>query len=435
MSLPPAIIATLEIVAPFVAGALAGGMLRAGLRRRGLPLIAVAVIVLALLVLAGAIAPFGVWDRVLVIGLAVAGFLRGTRPPVPHGLLRRDVPVVLVLIATFGLLEIAARLLLPAPPVPPEPYPRLVIDVDKRASFSYDPQACRMLFPAEHPELVTELAPPTTEKRARVLHLGDSIVYAWDVPPGKTVPALLGQWDEGRSHTSLAIPGASADFHLLMVRRWWDAVHPDLVVIHLFLGNDIQEVGRGYACCEDRSLLVERDGALVARCEHPRAVSDTAVAMRHAMTTSPPPYPLRAAAGASQAARHLAVAFRRLSLLLGSPPYSNAQGWAETERALGVLRDEVAAHGARAVVVLPVQRAELGPVDGRELLVPAEREDALAMCGRLGLEALDALPAMKAAAAEHGVDALFLHLFPGDSHLSEEGHRVMARWLLEALPR
>lgn len=90
------------------------------------------------------------------------------------------------------------------------------------------------------------VAPVRSSGTARVLVVGDSFAFGWGVEDAESFPRRLeARWrSEGRAVEVLnaAVPGYSADHHLVYLREQGFALEPDLVLVAL-CQNDVDDLG------------------------------------------------------------------------------------------------------------------------------------------------------------------------------------------------
>ena len=103
----------------------------------------------------------------------------------------------------------------------------------------------------------------------RVMHLGDSMVAAGDVGPGQGFADVLSQ-STGDDHVNMGVSNSSTDLHLTVFRRWLRRLRGDAAVLHLFTGNDLEEMDRPYSFCDAGPLLGSRAEGMPLRCPQPR---------------------------------------------------------------------------------------------------------------------------------------------------------------------
>lgn len=264
-----------------------------------------------------------------------------------------------------------------------------------------------------------------TDVDSRVLHVGDSLVAGVSEPRDRTFPAMLDQLEPRVQHVNGGIAGMAPDSYLVVLNSWAEREPFDLVVMYLFAGNDTRGIGAPHPCSNWESVLAYDHGR--ARLRYPNGpVSNNSTDLSWLVRNSPMPYLLRvlitqgsvAAAfiGAVQPLEKLAyridcqVQDRRLEMILKS------------------VRDDFAKRGIPFVVVLLPSgeiytRASEGPT---KHLSGVLAESAT----RLDIPWLDATDMLRAA-YNRGEDPVH----SDRTHLNEVGHRLIARWLHESLPR
>jgi hypothetical protein len=262
-----------------------------------------------------------------------------------------------------------------------------------------------------------------TAGRRRVLHLGDSMVDAGDAPDGLTFVDLLSH-DTGEDHVNMGVSNTGTDFHLQMFREWVRRANADAVVLHLFTGNDPEDIDRPYLYCAGAPLLGDAARGLPFRCPTPR----WRVTRLSLLAAGPPPYALRIlstrSALALQAMWRFELLLRSLRNLQDGP--SPTPRWAR----MGEILRALAAESARArvpvvVSVLPFYRAVLEP--GAEPGVyQAKQARAVALARAAGLRTLDPLDDLRAAMQARPGARWFL---PPSPHFDVDGHRWYASWL------
>lgn len=105
--------------------------------------------------------------------------------------------------------------------------------------------------------------------------------------------------------------------------------------------------------------------------------------------------------------------------------HAAAEPWALLEASLRAMQDEASSRGARFLVVL----APISPQHEAEVFDPEPRPPrARALLARLGLPTVDGSAFLVDQLAA-GTPPETLHPWPGDFHLSDEGHRRYADWL------
>lgn len=366
--------------------------------------------------------PFGAWDQLLAWVLLLAAAVPGTAWTWGTRLRGLGSGAILVS-ATFLLAEVLARWFLPSPPS--FPFPRNAVLVSAVPARDDDGAACRVLFGSGESirDLLPVQGPRGPGERARVLHVGDSMIAPFGVLPDQALPARLDDLDSAADHMAIAVPGTGPAFHLKATRRWMGLLKPDLLVVHLCLNNDLDDVSKAYSCCNGPLFEFGPEGP-VDRC--PREVTSTVPVGPGGL----PPFPLRVLVPVSSLARHL------MALFAGAPgaglgPVGNAEQ--RLVALLAALRDEAESGGVRLAVVLSPPRLELDVSLGRAGSARSLREEVLATGQRLGIRILDAFPPFRQAIDRNGLNRYFRNDVPGDIHLTPEGHDFQAGWLAPLL--
>lgn len=433
----PVALALATLLGPILVGFLAGAAGVRIARARGASTLArrLWVAPFAVAALAGAaVLPFGLWDRLLTALLVIAGLYRGTRPPLARALLRRDLPMLASVLATLGLLELGARTLLPPTPAYPGATQATLTFLEGRV-FSGDEESCALVRPAASEPILAKRLAASDGTRPVVLHVGDSMLMT-GVPWEANAPSVLAATDREVAHVSLSAHGTGPEFHWLILRLHAERIRPALVVLHICMSNDVEELGRPYPCCAGRGLVTFESGAPVPRC---LATPEDSLgeALRRFVEASPPPYALRVATDASAFARHLAgVLYSVLEDDRDMAPTLDDQ-WSRFEAVIRGLHAELAARGVPLVMVLTPNRPALSGDTNAIARATVVRERDRALCQSLGVPFLDSHETFTRAAAAGGVAPLFVGSLAGDVHMSVAGHRLYADWLqreLHALP-
>lgn len=295
-----------------------------------------------------------------------------------------------------------------------------------------------------------ELAPAPEPGRARVLVLGDSFVEGAEVAESEALPAAL----EAR----LAMAGRPVEALNAGVRGWGTAqeylylirqglaLRPDVVVLVLYVGNDLVDnspelSGSARDGVPSRPFYTLDRGGLM---------------LIPAATPAGPPFaPLLELARQRSALVNLAES--GVAAKLGSadgeevlrsvhrlvfaapPPGAWERSWAVTEALITAARDAAEQQGARFVLAVAPHKAQLDPAEWERLirgaplpagvgwdpLLPQARLAAFAAAR--GIRAVDLLPALR---SDDSAGPLF---FARNSHWTAAGHRAVAEALAEAV--
>lgn len=431
-TLLPWLLAASTVVLPLLSGLLVGRRINAlpwSPKRRALALLA-----LSLLALSSPFFPsprtwLSAYDHALMAGLFSLGLLLSERPGRPR-LIGREalLPTLVVLVLGGSLVEWRSRQVPGAPQDPGDPS-RMRI-VFRREGRDH---RCRAIFPEAYGrDLLQERwrnLQPTTARR-RVLHVGDSMVNSFQ---REVFTSLLDRMRPGEVHMNLGVGGTAPDAYVLMLRRWLDQTRLDEVVVHVFLGNDLNEYPE-YQCCEGAPLVAFTPaGEMTWRCDAPRWADDGRVRWR----LGPAPYALRVLGHRSVAAARVVERMERAMRSIVSPRvHSGSFGWGSTpDRVrtgllLRAIRDEVASRHVPLTLSLLPARWTLESDDPSDP-VRRLRAEALAAARSLGVRTVDPWDVFQQA-ARSPTPALWYS--PGnhrDPHLGDDGHRLYARWLSE----
>jgi len=381
----------------------------------------------------------GFWD---LLGLAL-GFAAGVAlvMALPEGRVRRGVTGVLGgTLVGVALVEIIARIALPAPQSVPSPREaRWSVPVTNRDA------ACNFMYPP--PNYIEQRLSEGEPERPTVLHIGDSLVAGVGVRREETFVADLSTGQPGVRHVNLGAAGAGPEAYLVTLSRWAAVDPPRLAVVYVFTGNDLEDLGAPSLCCEGKALLRSVGGRLEPRCPSARW---SIPPMRHAVT-SPPPFALRALAGSFRVADALlrltvglqqSIARRGWGSPIGRIPPARGREWEQLAPVLRALRATADARRTRLLVVALPARATLERSLGRtpegrdywdDLPRGREAQQRIVDLARAaGIDTLDAWEPVRAAFEREGA-ALFAREYPGDVHFSAVGHRVLTAWLRPAL--
>ncbi|TMB48042.1 MAG: hypothetical protein E6J56_25745, partial [Deltaproteobacteria bacterium] len=329
------------VVVPLGLGALLGIAVRRlrGRRLKG-ALTAIACVVLP------AAAAFAAGVRYPIVGLsdsAVEAVLFGVGVVWGGHRALADRTNVLVLASAFAVsllaLEFLARLFLPPPPAFPtgggihllladalrtdvtsRPWDTLCKDIVCAITYG-DEYRGIYDFAGTQPDIVIPRTfSPRTGATRRVLHLGDSITFGFGLPRNQTFTAELDRLEPGAEHINAAIPGTAPDAYLAVLQRWLASGQVDVVVMHVYEGNDLDGLDSRYPCCGWQPLLAYENGTAALRCAHGTVPDFSRAGWAWLRDHNPPPYLLRALIGTSAAAAHIAAAMARESYLLVDQP-------------------------------------------------------------------------------------------------------------------
>jgi lysophospholipase L1-like esterase len=271
-----------------------------------------------------------------------------------------------------------------------------------------------------------DIGPKAPDER-RVLVLGDSYVFAIQVPLAETfcerLERRLNSADPGHRWRVIngGVQGYGSVDEALFYRFVGASLAPDVVLIHTFVGNvgaadrgDWLESGR------PQTSSVEAGVTRLRRLQRESAVLQVARVrwdqLKSRLTTP--------------------TTERPLMPFLADPPPSILEGLQISRRAFGSIASEASERGARTAVVLMPGRFQLIERDFRYMAETVSalggrlERDAAARRARealapLGLPTLDLMPVLE---AQPSPDTLF---FKNNVHLTTRGHEVVADALFE----
>jgi hypothetical protein len=382
----------------------------------------------------------GLWDSAVEAALFGVGVLWAGHRALADGI---SVGVLATATAVSLLaLEVLARLFLPPPPGFPtgagihllladalrtgatnQPWDTMSKDIVCAITYEdeyrtiYDADAARF-------DIVT---PRNFSPRAgvtrRVLHLGDSMAFGFGVPRDQTFTAELERLEPGVQHINAGVPGTAPDAYLAELQQWLTTHEIDVVVMHVYEGNDLDGLDSLYPCCRWQPLLTYEDGTAALRCAHGTVPDFARAGWTWLRDHNPPPYLLRVWIGTSAAAAHIAAAMSREPYMLTDQPLETRL--AHLESILRSARDALAARRIRFVLDVVPTRTWLE--DGKEWQHYGPR--ILDVARRLDITALDGSEVLRDAAA-HGEKLFFEN---GDIHYNAAGHLLWGRWLHDQL--
>ncbi len=433
------------VAVPIGLGALVGWVIRRVLRRRlgGF----VAAIACVGVPAAGA---FGLVTHFPVIGLwdaGIEGLLFGLGALwSAHRALAESRNLLLLAgslsVSLLGL-ELGARLTLPPPPAfPTRGGPHLLLAEALRGDLTHQPWdtlskeiVCSIVYGDQYPGVFAPGAvrrddivtpgefTPRQDARRRVLHLGDSMAFGFGLTRDETFTAGLERLEPGVQHINAAIPGTAPDAYFAVLLQWIAAQPIDLVVMHIYEGNDLDGLDSRHPCCDWQSLLAYGAAGAAMRCSTPTAPDLGRAGFTWLRYHNPPPYLVRALVGTSSAAAYLGAAMTLDPYLLVDQPMSTRLK--HLELILGSARDALAARHIPFVVDVLPTRSWLEDQKTWQHYGPA----ILEVARLVDVPALDPSVPLRDAVV-HGQRLFFDN---GDIHFNAAGHRVLATWLHDRL--
>lgn len=288
----------------------------------------------------------------------------------------------------------------------------------------------------------------------RLAALGDSLFVAAVPRPFGVIRQLEARLAELRPQAPVEVYNFA-----IMATNVWDYLaildldvldfSPDVVLVGVYVGNDIQKPNRVQPL-EKRAFVLYQLGVSLARyslvrqtVEQPEFVDITQLPRSDAEywygNELPPLWPRSV---------YLGMAANALRLLVPTPTAHQEEEWQSTFEALRRIHERLESSGVRMMLSINPDQVQVSPALRREIadrfggadlstLDPAyPSERLLGFCHEEGIPCLDLLPAFTAAAeAAGGSEGLFL---PNDNHWSAEGNRIaglaLAEWLDRELP-
>lgn len=297
----------------------------------------------------------------------------------------------------------------------------------------------------------------------RVAVLGNSWTEALQVPLGKTYPAVLEQELNSRvcfkgkqvEVLNFGVAGYSTAQELLALQQEVWKYNPDLILLAFYpardVANNVRELNNA-ANPEQSPYFVPKESALIEDDSFKTlpALQSREIALQRlrynvndhakllqAITALQRTVKLRLATAAVRE-RAVQSGFENLEYSIYGPPEISAmqKGWLVTEELIGMMQDEVEAHGAQLRVIVlatrpqvlpdPAKKAELEKNLGVSDLSYADRR-IQALCARRNIPVTLLSPTLAEYAESHRV---FLNGFNdrnwGTGHWNETGHRLAA---------
>lgn len=344
-------------------------------------------------------------------------------------------------VSLFGL-EVGVRLFLPPPPgFPTRSGPHLLLADALRGDLTTQPWdtlskdiVCSVVYEDQYSAIFDSsttardiITPRNFTARAdaqrRVLHLGDSMAFGFGLPRAQTLTADLERLEPGVQHINAAIPGTAPDAYLAVLERWIATQKIDLVVMHIYEGNDLDGLDSRFPCCDWQSLLAYGAGGATLRCSAATQPDFSRAGWTWLRYHNPPPYLVRALIGTSSAAAYVGAALAREPYLLVDQPTSTRLE--HLELILRSARDLLAARHIPFVVDVLPTRSWLEDQKTWQHYGPA----ILDVAHRVDVRTLDPAALLRDAVVHEQ------HLFfeNGDIHHNADGHILLASWLHQQL--
>ncbi|HET7292745.1 MAG TPA: hypothetical protein VFM88_09980 [Vicinamibacteria bacterium] len=291
----------------------------------------------------------------------------------------------------------------------------------------------------------------------RILGLGDSFAFGVGVEEPMAYLARVEEAlrPERVEVINAGLVGAGPDTEARLLEDVGPRLRPDLVVLGLFVGNDMRDAMLGPEAIEVREgSLAWRPGAQQrwdsvvtgGRLERLARASGAEVAFQdflrahsHAFRLVARGYAALRSRLASGGGKAPLGVFREEAFCLKSYPPEIEQGWRRTREALDRIKSWSERHGARLLLLLIPFRGQVEPQEWQEFLRTHDvREEDLDLekpqdlvkrwADSEGVQALDLLPALRRAREEGGEV-----YYRRDPHWTARGHAVAAEQILAEL--
>jgi hypothetical protein len=206
--------------------------------------------------------------HVTALAMKKADTIRNRRP---RELFTRALLLLISLFVCIALLELAMRLLDPRSPLYPKGYYR----IDEESGLVCANPDYQGYAASEFGRLVIETnaygfrgpsLDPRGEGSPRVMILGDSFVQAVQVDIGQTFGHLISESAGMNAQVmQVGMPGWGQGDQLRWLRTYYDYFRPQIVVVSVFLGNDLTIDNMGEDNLGSSYYNVTRDGYLVSK--------------------------------------------------------------------------------------------------------------------------------------------------------------------------
>jgi hypothetical protein len=264
----------------------------------------------------------------------------------------------------------------------------------------------------------------------RVVVLGDSLVFAVQVALADTfckgLEARLNGWDPRHRWRVInaGVQGYGPVDQWLFYRHVAELFQPDIVVVAAFVGNAV--------------AANDKEAWLDAGTRPPGASADAASLLRRLVRASMVLQLVHLRVDQLRARLAGPGGERPLTSYLADPPSDVLHGLDVTRRALGLIAERAAGHGARTALVLMPARFQTDDADyarlsevvkqsGGTLVRNSATDRFRRALEPLGLPILDMLPVLAAQPDRAGL------FFQRNVHLTPRGHRVVADALFQFL--
>ncbi len=253
-----------------------------------------------------------------------------------------------------------------------------------------------------------------------MLHIGDSMLEGSGVDRSRSLTVWLEKLAPGTSHLNTGLGNSSLDLQAAIARRWLARSSFRMVVLHVFAGNDLLEIGMPRMYCGDRSVLVTDKAGTRERCPEPIRDSSR---FQEILRFSPPPFPLHWLASYSLVVRAVARQFLWASTASAGPNSPRAEALADYRSALEFLLSTTRANQIPVVAVMMPNRRSL-----RRTEFQHDAERLRDILKSEGIAVLETQAMVDEVVRTQGEQAVFLQR-QDDPHLNEHGLELLGRWL------
>jgi hypothetical protein len=400
------------------------------LRRWGVP----AWLVLPVLLLSPLVALLGDWIRLGFWNLGLIGLEFGVSVWI---FLAADAPfqvgtlVAVLVVAGLATVEAATRAFLPEPWTPnTQAWPHLTSETLRQP-------LSRGEIPRLWPAPMDSWPSGAEPQKPFMVHMGDSMIVGRDYPPGERATDQLKQLIPQVDQVNLAMSNTGPDIQFLELFDRLDRAprRPFLVVHHVFVGNDIENLDCDRNFC-DGGWVLEYTPEEAVPCRHLR----WRFSARDLLVAAEPPYVLSVATTFSRAARFASNEFSTLRIrndrcqtapLEGPHPEDYERRWEHFAAIFRTEQRRLAERGITLVVsILPyrpaLESSTPEATEGRKV-----HRRMVEVCRQLGVRTLDIWDALYKAVQRDGSERYFLPNH--DVHFNVDGHQFYARWLVDQL--
>jgi lysophospholipase L1-like esterase len=270
----------------------------------------------------------------------------------------------------------------------------------------------------------------------RVVVLGDSFTFGLGVANDETfVSRLNANGDDRRQYLNLGVPGYSTDQELLLLRKAGNALKPNIVLLVVYLANDLFDNNRPFPLQADHAkpyFRLDTNGRLVPMNTPVPLATKSAAARSTGLANVvlgdelPPPPLLTRTLGQLSIARRLGI-FQQPGRVDERVIQSRLENYIALFLTLAdALEDTGPELGAKLVIALLPGPTFINQPGSLSALYQAflRKQLVAGLAGRPDIQLID-LASMLAAADDDSQP----WYFPHEGHLTPQGHQLVARLL------